>query len=46
MNTLHCIAEVAVSAAQFNRSVSAMPPIAPTSRTLARQGTADTLSKG
>jgi hypothetical protein len=44
MDTLHCSSEVAGSAAQFNSSVSAMPP--PPSRTFetpVHSGTADTL---
>ncbi len=45
-NTLHCNLDLAGSAAQSNRSVSARPTHAPTSRTVIRQGTADTLSKG
>jgi hypothetical protein len=44
MDTLHCSSDVGSSAAQFNSSVSAMPPPpARTSETPAHPGTADTL---
>ena len=44
-DTLHCSSDAAVSAAQFNQSVSAMPCYAPGHINAPRQGTADTLSK-
>jgi hypothetical protein len=44
MDTLHCSSDVGGSAAQFNSSVSAMPPyLSRTSETPAHPGTADTL---
>jgi hypothetical protein len=44
MDTLHCSSEVAGSAAQFNSSVSAMPPyLSRTSETPVHSGTADIL---
>ena len=44
MDTLHCSSDVAGSAAQFNRSVSAMPPcLSRTFQTPVHPGTADTL---
>jgi len=44
MDTLHCIKEIAGEAAQFNGSVSAMPPHpARTFETPVHPGTADTL---
>ena len=44
MDTLHCSSDVGGSAAQFNGSVSAMPPHpARTFETPAHSGTADTL---
>jgi hypothetical protein len=45
-NTLHCSSEVTGSAAQFNRSVSAMPRYAFSRTNASGRGTADTLSKG
>jgi hypothetical protein len=46
LNTVHCNTDLAGSAAQFNRSVSAMPGYAPGQSHGFLQGTADTLSKG
>jgi hypothetical protein len=44
MDTLHCSSDVGGSAAQFNSSVSAMPPSpSRTFETPAHPGTADTL---
>ena len=44
MDTLHCSSDVGGSAAQFNSSVSAMPPyLSRTSETPVHPGTADTL---
>ena len=45
-DTLHCSSDAAVSAAQFNQSVSAMPCYGSCQIDALRQGTADTLSKG
>jgi hypothetical protein len=44
--TLHYSSDAGGSAAQFNRSVSAMPPHAPTKSPRLSTGTADTLLLG